>query len=112
MTQIKENSNNNNKVIGTCPLCKKGKIVYRENKKEPRRSFYGCDRYKEGCKFGFSQIIAGKKLTNNNAKELIEKGKTKKINGFKKKDGGSFAAALKLDLTADRNKVIFDFSKK
>ncbi|MFD3388552.1 DNA topoisomerase 3 [Lactobacillus salivarius] len=112
VTQIKENSNNNNKIIGTCPLCKKGKIMYRENKKEPRRSFYGCNRYKEGCKFGFSQIIAGKKLTNNNAKELIEKGKTKKINGFKKKDGGSFAAALKLDLTADRNKVIFDFSKK
>ena len=110
MAQIQENSNN--RIIGTCPLCKQGKVVYRENKKEPKRSFYGCDRYKEGCKFAFSQVIAGKKITSNNARELIENGKTKKISGFKKKDGGNFSAALRLDLAAEINKVTFDFPKK
>ncbi|MEI2414334.1 hypothetical protein V8V50_10460 [Ligilactobacillus salivarius] len=39
VTQIKENSNNNNKVIGTCPLCKKGKLCIEKTKKSQDEVF-------------------------------------------------------------------------
>lgn len=88
--------------LGTCPSCKKGQIT-------DKKTFVGCSEYKNGCKFSINKTIAGKKLTDKNIKDLIEKGKTSKIKGFTSSKGTKFEAALKLDGT--EHKVIFDFGK-
>lgn len=75
-------------VLGRCPLCGKEVVEY------PRS--YGCRGYKEGCRFAIWKEIAGKKITAKQAGELLQKGKTGLIRGFKTKDGRSFAAALVL----------------
>lgn len=80
-----------------CPVCGKDVIKFKWG--------YGCTGYKEGCKFGISENIAGKKLTEKQIKSLIEKGKTNKIKGFKSKAGKTFEAKLKLE----NGKVQFDF---
>jgi DNA topoisomerase-3 len=43
-----------------------------------------------------SGTICGKKITETNIKNLLAKGTTGKINGFKSKTGKSFSAAIKL----------------
>lgn len=88
--------------LGVCPCCKKGEMV-------DKKTFVGCGEYKNGCKFSINKTIAGKKLTDKNIKDLIEKGKTSKIKGFTSSKGTKFEAALKLDGT--EHKVIFDFGK-
>ncbi len=78
-----------------CPKCKEGSLM--KGKKA-----YGCERFKEGCKFIIPFHFMGKKLTNKQLSDLIQKGKTTKIKGFKvpgsddKKDG-------KLEFTQDFN---------
>ncbi len=78
-----------------CPKCKEGSLM--KGKKA-----YGCERFKEGCKFIVPFDFMGKKLTNKQLSDLIQKGKTTKIKGFKvpgsdeKKDG-------KLEFTQDFN---------
>lgn len=84
--------------LGNCPVCKKGKIF--ENK-----AGYGCDQWKEGCKF-FIGKIAGKSLTENQVKQLLTEGQTGVIKGFTGKKG-KFAARLVLS----NGKIEFDFSK-
>lgn len=79
----------------TCPKCQSGTLI--KGKKA-----YGCERFKEGCKFVVPFEFMGKKLTNKQLSDLIQKGKTTKIKGFKvpgseeKKDG-------KLQFTEDHN---------
>ena len=58
---------------------------------------WGCTGYSAGCKFSISGVIAQKTLTDKQAETLILKGHTNKINGFTKKDGKKFSAALVLD---------------
>lgn len=76
-------------VLGQCPVCKQGEII--EGKKG-----YGCSRYREGCQFVIWKEIAGKKLSASVAKQLIQKGYTKKLQGFKSKKGTTFDAALEI----------------
>ncbi|MBA2443599.1 MAG: topoisomerase C-terminal repeat-containing protein, partial [Rubrobacter sp.] len=76
--------------LGSCPKC--GAPVV-ETKKA-----YGCSAWKEtGCKFAVWKRVAGKTVTVAQAKQLLVKGKTAKLKGFKSKAGGRFAAALTLD---------------
>ncbi|MBU3093850.1 topoisomerase C-terminal repeat-containing protein [Clostridium sp. CF011] len=89
---------NTKNIICKCPICG-GDIV--ENAKA-----YGCNQWKEGCKLTIWKTIAGKKLTEKQAIQLIEKGKTSKIKGFKSKAGKKFDASLKLEIT----QVKFDFN--
>lgn len=86
---------------GICPVCKKGEVV-------ERPSFISCSEYKSGCKFSINKTIASKKLTDKNIKELLEKGITSIIKGFKSTAGKPFEAKLKL---VD-GKVNFEFDKK
>ncbi|MEY2373349.1 type IA DNA topoisomerase [Lysinibacillus capsici] len=95
---IKVEQANNNK--GNCPCCKKGQMI-------DRKTFLGCSEYKNGCKFSINKIIATKKLTEKNINDLLEKGITSVIKGFKSKTDKSFEAKLKV--TGD--KVTFEFSK-
>ncbi len=85
-------------IVGKCPLCQ-GNVV--------RTKFgYGCDRYKDGCKFSVNNVILGRVISVSNVKMLLENGKTSKIEGFiSKKTGKPFSAVLKLE----GDKVSFDF---
>ena len=85
-------------IAGRCPLCE-GNVV--------RTKFgYGCDRYKDGCKFSVNNVILGRVISLSNMKMLLENGKTSKIEGFiSKKTGKPFSAVLKLE----GDKVNFEF---
>lgn len=85
--------------VGQCPLCG-GNVL--------RTKFgYGCDRYKDGCKFSVNNVILDRVISVSNIKMLIETGKTSKIEGFvSKKTGKPFSAVLKMD----GEKVTFDFN--
>ena len=87
-------------VVGKCPLCgAEVKKYYRA---------YSCSSYKEtGCKFGIFFEICGRTISINNAKKLLEEGRSSKIKNFiSKKTGKSFDAYLKLQ----DGKAVFDFS--
>ena len=90
------------KGLGTCPICKRGQIIEHEKS-------YGCTEYKNGCKFSIWKEIAHKKLTVKNVEDLLNKGKTGLIKGFKSKSGSDFEAYLVLD---KEGKVNFEFKKK
>ena len=60
-----------------CPSCKKEGLL--KGKKA-----YGCAHYNEGCKFVIPFEFLDKKLTDKQLNDLISKGKTTKIIGFKK----------------------------
>ena len=75
---------------------------------------YGCSNYKNdksGCNFNIGEI-AGVRLEEEQVKELLSKGHTPTIRGFKSKAGKRFDACLKLkkDETG-KTSVDFDFSE-
>ncbi|MBZ5965671.1 DNA topoisomerase III [Leuconostoc gelidum subsp. gasicomitatum] len=87
--------------IGTCPICKTGKIV-------DKGKFYGCTNYKadEPCTFSLPKKWSDKTLGKTAIKDLITKGETTKLKGFKsKKTGKKFDAKL----TIKEGKLSFDF---
>lgn len=86
--------------LGPCPKCKQGQI------KEGQRS-YGCSNWKSGCNFTIWKELASKKLSKKNIDDLITKGKTAYIKGFKNKNGQEFNASLVLDKDC---KITFDFN--
>lgn len=80
----------NKEILGKCPKCSNGNII--ENKKG-----YGCDRWKEGCDFIIWKTIANKNLTKLNVKDLLTKGETKELDGFRSKSGKTFSSKLILN---------------
>lgn len=67
-----------------CPLC--GKMMISQ-------------KYSINCECGFklNKEICSKKLSESNITDLLSKGKTSLIKGFKKKDGNQFDAKLEID---------------
>jgi len=88
------------KGIGPCPLC--GRPVI-ENKKA-----YGCSGWREGCKFVIWKKIAGKKISQAQAKKIIERGRSDLIKGFESKKGNKFDAYLQ----SENGEIKFDFPVK
>ncbi|MBO5059401.1 MAG: topoisomerase C-terminal repeat-containing protein [Clostridia bacterium] len=85
-------------IAGKCPLC--GRDVVRT------RYGYGCCGYREGCKFSVNNVICQRTISMANMRQLLETGKTFKIEGFvSKRTGNKFAAQLKLE----NGKAVFDF---
>ncbi len=87
-------------VVGKCPLCS-GNVV--------RTSFgYGCSAYRDnGCKFGISNVICSRVISVANVKQMLQTGKSYKINGFvSPKTGKEFNGYLKLE----NGRAVFDFS--
>ena len=82
----------------TCPVC--GQPIMKG-----KYGWYCSGKKETGCSFTISNTIASKTITDNNVKELFEKGITKEIRGFKSKAGKTFSAKLKLN----DNKVEFYF---
>lgn len=85
-----------------CPICNNSIVSL------PRS--YSCLGYKDNsCNFTIWKEIAGKKINDNIAKDLIRNKITKKITGFKSKTGNSFDAKLKINEIT--KKVEFEFDK-
>ena len=84
--------------IGKCPIC--GKDVLRN------RYGYGCTGYKEGCNFRINGVMCNRVISKENAKRLLETGKTSKIKGFTSKNGKNFDA----ELIINNNKIEFNFN--
>jgi len=72
------------KMLGACPICASG--VYDHGIK------YSC-----ACGFTVWKVIAKKKLLIKDLKELLQNGKTGKIEGFTSKAGKKFNASLAVD---------------
>lgn len=89
-----------------CPVCG-GEI-------ETTPFGYGCGNYKKdgsGCHFAIG-AIAGRDLSEEEVKCLLENGKTEVLEGFVSQKKKKFKAALVLEKTDDGNAVIkFDFSE-
>jgi DNA topoisomerase III len=75
--------------LGACPVCG-SQIV--ETKKS-----YGCSAWKSGCKFTIWKTISGKRISVSQAQQLLAKGRTGQLKGFKSKAGKPYSAALVLD---------------
>lgn len=84
--------------IGKCPIC--GKDVIKN------KYGYGCIGYKEGCNFKINGTICTRVISKNNAKMLLETGKTSKIKGFVSKNGKPFDATIILN----NGKLEFNFN--
>lgn len=85
-----------------CPKC-------RQPLYETDKGFL-CSGWKEtGCDFGIWKVVAGKKLTKSQISDLLTKGKTGLIKGFKSKTGKSFDAYIYMD---ENHKMQFEFEKK
>ena len=72
--QLKFTKNDNN-IIGKCPCCGKDVIKMSWG--------YGCSNYKNGCKFGISNVVANKKISEKIVMGLLENGVTSVLSGFK-----------------------------
>ncbi len=95
------------KKIGvSCPVC--------GGEMETTPFGYGCGNYKKdgtGCKFSVGSI-AGRDLTEEEVKELIEKGRTQVLSGFVSKSRKKFEGALVLEKNEEGQiNVTFDFSE-
>jgi DNA topoisomerase III len=93
--------------LGLCPRCgaETGEII-RENSKG-----YGCTSWKSkdeaGCGFVIWKRVAGRTLTPELARQLLEEGRTKEVvAGFRSKAGKPFRARLVLN---SEGKVEFEF---
>jgi DNA topoisomerase-3 len=93
--------------LGLCPRCgaETGEII-RENSRA-----YGCTSWKSkeepGCGFVIWKRVAGRTLTPEVARQLLEEGKTREVlSGFRSKAGKPFRARLVLN---ESGKVEFDF---
>ena len=93
--------------LGLCPRCgaETGEII-RENSRA-----YGCTSWKSreepGCGFVIWKRVAGRTLTPEIARQLLEEGKTREVlTGFRSKAGKPFRARLVLN---EEGKVEFDF---
>lgn len=74
--------------IADCPLCN-GKIM------ETAKA-YSCSEWRNGCKAVIWKTIASKKITPAMAKNLLIKGETGVLQGFKSTKGTDFETNLKL----------------
>ena len=83
-----------------CPICHQGHIRFFDK-------VANCSN--EGCNFHIFRTILGKKLTNSELTDLIIKGQTRELSGFKCKDGKPFKARLRRD---DKGGIAFVFSQK
>ena len=87
--------------LGGCPKC--GSPVV-ETKKS-----YGCSAWKSGCKFAIWKTVSGKLISAVQAKQLLTKGRTGQLKGFKSKAGKPYSAALVLDR---EHKVRLEFGER
>ncbi len=76
-----------------CPRCKEGRVL-------AGRRGWGCTRWRDGCGFVIWFEAAGKRLTDAQLRELVARGKTRKLTWPQPE--GPTAGRFVLDLEADR----------
>jgi len=93
--------------LGLCPRCgaETGEVI-RENSRA-----YGCTSWKSreeaGCGFVIWKRVAGRTITPEIARQLLEEGRTREVlSGFRSRGGKPFRARLVLN---DEGKVEFEF---
>jgi DNA topoisomerase-3 len=79
----------------SCPACRQGTLL-------AGRRGWGCTRWREGCTFVIWFETAGKRLTDAQVRELLARGKTRKLKW--PQPGGLTTGRLVLDLHADRTR--------
>lgn len=84
----------------TCPRCREGTLV-------TGKRGWGCSRWREGCPFVIWFETAGKRLTDAQLRELVERGRTRK-GKWTPEGGAPVAGRLVLDLAADRGAARFE----
>lgn len=85
-------------VVGKCPVCHRDVVR--------NRFGYGCSGYRDGCKFAFSYKICDAIISVEQAKKILNEGKSDVIDTFySKRTSKNFSASLKLE----GDKVVFVF---
>ena len=91
-----------------CPRCGEGTLI--ENRKG-----YGCStwtsREEPGCGFVIWKTIAGRPIDEEIVRELVAKGRTRELTGFRSRAGRPFRASLVL-APADEQPVTFAFDPR
>ncbi|WP_296115162.1 type IA DNA topoisomerase [uncultured Anaerococcus sp.] len=80
--------------IGSCPYCG-GQVYINEKAVNCENSKYG--KNKGDCRLGIFRKIASHKLTEKEAKDLLENGKTELIKDFISNEGKNFPAYIELN---------------
>ncbi len=89
--------------LGTCPVCREGKVYESENA-------YMCERsVGKKCTFRMGKKILQKDIPREQAVKLVSTGKTSLIPRFISKKGKPFSAFLVLE---EKGKVGFEFEKR
>jgi len=78
-----------------CPRCREGTLL-------AGKRGWGCSRWREGCTFVIWFEVAGKRLSDAQLRELVEKGHTRKAKW--PAEDGTISGRLVLDLNADRER--------
>ena len=73
-----------------CPRCKEGEMI-------KGQSAFGCNRFKEGCRTIVPFVFMDKKLTDKQIEDIILKGKTNLLKGFKNSAGEEISGRVYLD---------------
>ena len=91
--------------LGKCPACG-GDVVTKPKS-------YGCANWREedgGCRFVIWKSVAQKELTEEVAKQLLERGATDELFGFISRKGNAFSAKLRLEKDeSGKYKTVFEF---
>ncbi|MGB0064082.1 MAG: topoisomerase C-terminal repeat-containing protein, partial [Terracidiphilus sp.] len=88
--RVSEGSSDAKQTAVRCPRCKQGYL-----RLIPGKDFYGCDQYRNGCRFVVNQTYSGKKLTHKQIETLCTNGRIGPIKGFKSaKTGRDYQASL------------------
>jgi DNA topoisomerase-3 len=95
-------SSSSREPLGRCPKC--GSAVV-ETKKA-----YSCSAWKtSGCDFAIWKQVSGKRLSEAQARQLLKRGRTGQLKGFRSKAGKPYSAFLKLD---GDHRVRLDFGER
>jgi DNA topoisomerase-3 len=91
-----------------CPRCGEGTLI--ENRKG-----FGCSswtsREEPGCGFVIWKSIAGRQIGEEIVRELVAKGRTRELTGFRSRAGRAFSASLALEPQAEQP-VTFSFEPR
>lgn len=61
--------------LGACPRCRKGEII-------AGRRAWGCSRWREGCEFVLPFSMAGRELSEGEARRLLTQGRLGPLRGL------------------------------
>lgn len=77
-----------------CPKCGDGDMI-------KGKAAWGCSLYAKGCKTVIPFVVEEKKLTSSQIKDLINKGKTRKLKGFTSSEGVKVDGVIHFNSTTE-----------